>query len=144
MRTDDHTNAKKLLIPNDITHHTYKVKFPCNLNALVLPAVHACDVPQVLHCHVTVMSKYSSAKFKFPLDKFCTFALRSWYGCFKQKALYVSCLFYVPLTCFIKLVLIALYLVYADTVSIPSTEDISLLAFFSFRQFQNLYCYESK
>ena len=53
----------------------YKAKFPFNHNGLVLPAAHAWDMPQVVHFHVTVMSKYSNAKFEFQLDKFFTFPL---------------------------------------------------------------------
>lgn len=51
--------------------------FRTNVNALVLPTVHAWDILQVLHSHITVMPKYSSAKFEFPVDKFFKFTLRS-------------------------------------------------------------------
>ena len=45
---------------------------------VILPVVHECDIPQVLHCHIPVMPKCDNVKFEFPLDRFFTFALRSW------------------------------------------------------------------
>ena len=56
----------------------YKAKFPYNGNTLVLTAVHALDVPQVLHFDITVMSKFSHANFEFSINKFFTSHLRSW------------------------------------------------------------------
>ena len=55
----------------------HKAKLPFKHNGLALPVVHARDIP-VLHSHITVMSKYSNAKFQFSTEKFFTFALRSW------------------------------------------------------------------
>ena len=55
-----------------------KVTFRYKRNALVFPTVHALDIPQVLYPYVTVMLKYSNAKFEFPIEKFFKFALRSW------------------------------------------------------------------
>ena len=56
----------------------YKVKFSYNRNILVLSAVHAWDIPEILQFHITVMAKYSRVKFEFALDKFLTFTLRIW------------------------------------------------------------------
>lgn len=51
-----------------------------------------------------------------------------------KKDIYVSSLLHILLACLIKLVLIVLYIVCSYTVS-TSSADISLHAFFSFRQF---------
>ena len=40
---------------------SHTIKFPYN---------QAWDVPQVLHYHFNSISKYSNAKFEFPVDKF--------------------------------------------------------------------------
>ena len=53
------------------------LSFRTNVNALVLPTVHAWDILQALHSHITVIPKYSSAKFEFHIDKFFKFTLRS-------------------------------------------------------------------
>ena len=62
------------------TLNIYFPKFRFNHNDLVLSAVHAWDIvhiPQVIHSHVTAMSKYFNVKFEFPLD-ILTFTLRRW------------------------------------------------------------------
>ena len=58
------------------TFSLYRAKFPFNHNGLILPAIHAWDIPQVGLSHIAMILEYSHAKFKFPLDKFFTFVLR--------------------------------------------------------------------
>ena len=58
----------------------YRDKHTFNHSGLLLPGVHAWDIPQVMHSHIIIMSKYFKTKFDFPLDKFLTFAFRSWQG----------------------------------------------------------------
>ena len=61
----------------NIYFHFSKAKFSFNDNGLVLPVVHAWDIPHVVLSQIIVMSKYSNAKFEFPCDKFFTFSLKS-------------------------------------------------------------------
>ena len=92
------------------------------LNGLIHLAAYARDIPRVLNSQIIVKSKYSNAKFEFSLDKFFTFALRTrqwlllvvW---LQTESFYVSSLFHIFLTCFIKIVIVVLYLVYADVSS---------------------------
>ena len=45
------------------------LSFHTNVNALILPTVHAWDILQALHSHITVIPKYSSAKFQVHFEK---------------------------------------------------------------------------
>lgn len=50
-------------VENILNNSLYKAKVSFKLNVLALPAVHTRNIPQAVHSHITVMSKYSNATF---------------------------------------------------------------------------------